>query len=183
MKHSVQDQLSQDHRNIARLLGLMNHELDQVADAEVANMELLLDIMRYVTAYPDQVHHPLEDLMFESLYEREPELRERIGQMFDEHRLLAQKGGDFLHMLQTVVDGSMIERDVLVENGRAYADLLYNHMVYENEVVFPLADRGLSESDWTEVGRKFESQRDPLFGPIKDDDFASLLATIEDEAV
>lgn len=182
MKETVQSQLNEDHRNIAWLLKLMKRETELVEKAEPANLELLHDIMRYMTTYPDDVHHRLEDLMFRSLMERQPATRDALARMYDEHEELAHKGQSLLTMLRQVVDGALVERQALVTESRGYTDLLYRHMVYENETVYPLADQSLQDDDWSDVAQRFEAQKDPVFGPIKDADFTSLLDFIARES-
>ena len=182
MKESVKSQLSTDHRNVARLLAVLGDQLDKVEQAENANFDLMTDVMHYMTTYPDQVHHRLEDLLYQTLYAQRSEFRPMLDRMFEEHTALADKGGALYRVLEGVVDGRMVERTELVGSGRAYVDLLRNHMIYENEQVFPIADDQLDAASWTDVATRFAAQRDPVFGDVQDEQFAVLLAHIKDEA-
>ena len=52
-----------DHVNFARLLNLLEGELDLLHDAGSPHYQLMLDIMYYMTHYSDVLHHPKEDLV------------------------------------------------------------------------------------------------------------------------
>ena len=161
MKSLVQAQLSVDHRNAARLLSLMDRELEHLRETDLADMDLLRDIMGYMTTYPDKVHHPLEDLMFKSLVEREPQASGPVERMQVEHEELARRGKSFLESLELIVDGSMVEREALVDAGQQYSTMLRNHMLYENETLFPLAEQSLTEDTWNDIAARFDEQKDP----------------------
>jgi len=51
-----------EHVNFAKLLNLLEAELDLFHKGDSPNYELMLDIMFYMTHYPDVLHHPREDL-------------------------------------------------------------------------------------------------------------------------
>ena len=181
---NVLDDLHQDHRNIRELLGLLGSELDAVADASGGDFELMRDIMIYMTGYPDYTHHPKEDLMFERMRERgvAPDTEETIAKLFREHGALADKGGVFRDMLSGVVDGAMVEREVLVATGRDYVEFLRYHVRLEDETVFIEAERVLDDTDWSVVGTAFEAQSDPVFGPAVEDGFRNLYEHIRQSA-
>ena len=60
-----------DHANFARLLDLLEAQLDLFHRGETPHYELMLDIMFYMTHYPDVLHHPKEDMAFTRIRERE----------------------------------------------------------------------------------------------------------------
>ena len=170
------DELSQDHRNIRELLGLLARELDAVGDASGGNFELMRDIMIYMTRYPDRTHHPKEDLMFERMRERgvAPDTEGTIEKLLREHAALAEKGNAFRDMLVSVVDGALVEREALVAAGRDYAEFLGYHATLEDETVFVVAVELLDEADWSAIEKAFEAQSDPVFGPVVQHEFRTL---------
>ena len=74
----IMRQLRDDHRNVALMMDLLERQLDAVHRMERADFDLMHDVMRYMTRYPDQVHHPKEDLMFERMGADEPGLARAI---------------------------------------------------------------------------------------------------------
>ena len=60
-----------EHTNFATLLCLLECELERFHKGEPPDYDLMLDIMFYMTHYPDVSHHPKEDLAFARIRERE----------------------------------------------------------------------------------------------------------------
>ena len=176
--------LHQDHRNIRDLLGLLAREIDAVDEVSGGDFELMRDIMVYMIRYPDHTHHPKEDLMFERMRKRgvAPETKATIDKLLREHVALAEKGAAFRNMLASVVDGAMVERDVLVATGRDYADFLGYHARLEDETIFIEASKLLDEADWTAIESAFEAEIDPVFGPVVREEFRTLYEHIRNRA-
>ena len=176
--------LHQDHSNIRDLLGLLAREIAAVDEVSGGDFELMRDIMVYMTRYPDHTHHPKEDLMFERMRKRgvAPETQATIDKLLREHGALAEKGAAFRDMLASVIDGAMVERDVLVATGRDYADFLGYHARLEDETVFIEASKLLDEADWAAIERAFEAQADPVFGPVVRQEFRTLYEHIRNRA-
>ncbi len=61
----VMDKLHADHAHIARLMSLLEEQIQLIHAEENPDAPLMQDIMAYMTHYPDLIHHPLEDLIFE----------------------------------------------------------------------------------------------------------------------
>jgi hemerythrin-like domain-containing protein len=178
----IMERLKTDHRNIARLLATLTKQMDVVRAEQNADFELVHDIMVYMTHYPDHTHHPMEDLVFRKLVNYDSSAEGVVIRLEREHAGLAKKGTRFLEMLRHVVDGALVERDVLENTGRDYIDFLASHMATEDSEAFPRAEKALTAQDWEEVESNFEARADPVFGPIIDDEFRSLYDYIQRES-
>lgn len=176
----LMDNLGRDHQNVASLLELLDRQLTAVHDVESADFELMRDVMLYMTAYPDTVHHPLEDLVFERLAAAHPPSQDLVDQLAREHRDLARKGAKFRELLIHVVDGGLVARADLETTGRDYVGFLVHHMALEDEKAFPLARTMLGKKDWQWVQGQLKATEDPIFGPVREQQFASLFRHIED---
>jgi hemerythrin-like domain-containing protein len=179
---AIMEQLKADHGNISRLLATLEEQMGVVHDEENADFELMHDIMMYMTHYPDHTHHPMEDLVFQKLTRHDNGAEAMVAQLAREHVGLAEKGQHFREMLRHVVDGSMVERNVLEETGRDYVAFLRSHMEIEDSDAFPRAERALSSEDWEDVASSIEARVDPVFGPIVADEFRSLFDYIQRES-
>lgn len=179
---AIMDQLKVDHRNVARMLDLLERQLRALHDADQVDFELMHDIMVYMTHYPDTTHHPKEDLMLERLRERDASTAEVVARVMREHEGLSSKGTAFLDMLRHVVDGAMVARDELENVGHDYVDFLRHHMTMEDQQAFPLAEQTLLEEDWAEVAVAFAAQEDPVFGPVVQEQFKALLQFIQNQS-
>ena len=174
---TVMDDLHRDHSNVREMLRLLERELGAVSDLSGGDFELMRDIMVYMTRYPDHTHHPKEDLMFGRMRDRgvTADIEHTIAKLVVEHEALAQKGSAFRDMLIGVVDGALVERDTLVEKGRDYAGFLSYHADLEDGTVFLESARLLDDADWCAIEQAFLDQLDPVFGPIVQHEFDSLI--------
>jgi hypothetical protein len=78
--------LEQEHSDMRRLLDLIKTEADT---ARTPDLDLLHEIVEYCLAYPDQYHHPKEDLIYAALRRHDPEGTGAIDDIVAEHRELA----------------------------------------------------------------------------------------------
>lgn len=179
---TIMEQLKRDHTNIARLLATLEAQIDVVRDEENADFELMHDIMIYMSHYPDHTHHPMEDLVFARLLTHDSDASDIVARLEREHRALSEKGGRFLEMLRHVVDGALVERDVLESTGRDYVEFLRSHMETEDAEAFPRAEQSLTDADWRDVASGMEAREDPVFGPVIAEEFRSLYEYIRRES-
>ena len=100
----------------------------------------------------------------------------------EENAGLAEKGQRFKEMLRHVVDGALVERDVLENTGRDYITFLRSHMEIEDSDAFPRVEQALSDEDWEDVTSSIEARIDPVFGPVIADEFRSLYDYIQRES-
>ena len=56
--------LQQEHRNVAKVLALIQQQAINLATRAPANFRLLEGCMLYLSSYPEQCHHPKEDLVY-----------------------------------------------------------------------------------------------------------------------
>ena len=85
--------LNTDHRNFAQLLDVFEIQLDHALDPDMkTDFPLMRDVMLYMTRYPDQFHHPKEDLLFTALVIRDRSIRAVVEELREAHRELATQG-------------------------------------------------------------------------------------------
>jgi len=175
----ILDNLHQDHVHMAQITAVAARELAAVEAGQRADLELLEDIMRYVTGYPDTHHHPIEDIVFAQLKLRAPAAADEIDAILSEHRQVIEFGIRFLEAIQAVQEDVVMIRDDFVLTGREYLSLLERHMGIEESRLFPLAKSTLTAEDWHHLDELIEQQPDPLFGASLDEDYRLLRQYIE----
>ncbi len=156
----ILNQLQLDHKNMDRLLRKLTDLLDQEASS---GYEVTKSVIHYMTHYPDVVHHPTEDLMFEHLIRRDQALQRVVDKLIAEHEGLAETGRLLLE-LASAAHGDSRAADTLRQEGHSYIVSLRQHMSIEESQVFPHARVLLTERDWTEIDAKRRPFADPLFG-------------------
>ena len=73
--------LRQEHRNIEKLLLVLERELGVFARGDRPDYEVVHAVIGYFQVYPDTYHHPLEDMVFEKLKVRNSSAAARIGDL------------------------------------------------------------------------------------------------------
>lgn len=180
--HTTHD-LRADHTNFAELLNVLEAQFNIAVDATgKADLGVMRDVMDYMTHYPDQFHHPKEDLVFKQLVLRQPMTEPLVQKLLTDHQLLAREGMALLKILRDVADGELASRDTLRSVGCAYVEHLRSHMEVEEDEIFGLADEHLSEEDWIEINEQIAHTVDPLFGEITEEKYRALCEFIRRES-
>ena len=163
-----------EHINFATLLDLLEAELDRFSSGRAPDYELMLDIMFYMTHYPDALHHPKEDLAFAKIAERHPGVRPLVEALAGEHALLKREGDALVIALDDIVNGAITSRDHVEAPGRAYIAAFRRHLDAEEANILPLAEALLDRDDWAAIDRALLKLDDPLFGRTRDGRYEAL---------
>ncbi len=152
-----------EHANFARLIDLLDRQLEAFHRGDSVDYELMLDVMYYMTHYPDLQHHPKEDLAFARLREREPGVTAIVDELSAEHAQLRQAGDELTRALDAIVDGSIETREHVEAPARAYVAMFRRHMNREEAQILPLARRVLTGQDWAAIDSAIAHLDDPLY--------------------
>ena len=163
-----------EHVNFAALLNRLEAELQRFHKGESPDYQLMLDIMFYMTHYPDVLHHPKEDLAFARLKERDAGVRAIVDELAGQHAQLKATGEALVNALDEIVDGSITSREHVEAPGRAYLSDFRRHMILEETSILPLAAKLLNDDDWAEINAAIRHVDDPLVGENAEERFAAL---------
>jgi hemerythrin-like domain-containing protein len=171
-----------EHSNLSRLLGLIEKQVARAEAGKRMDEELLRLASDYFLDYPDQCHHPKEDLVYNLLRMRDPESRAGLRDLVTDHRRLhelAQAFSDAVRRLHEEPQaGKPTPREVMLEFTKHYRQ----HMQLEEERFFPLAEQRLSRDDWDSLDFTMFDRDDPLFDHVVEKRFATLREGIERRA-
>lgn len=171
---NVIKKLRTDHANMSRLLNELEAQLGLFHAGENPDYILMMDIMQYMSHYPDLFHHPKENFIFKRLIERDPSARLVVKDLMQKHKTLAESGKQFADSLRTVLSEVLVEREAFEVQGRDYVRTLRRHIDVEESQVFPLAERVLTEEDWKDIDNAMEAIEDPLFGTTVQQEYRAL---------
>ena len=161
----VIDVLRQEHRNIEKMLRVLERELSVFDRGAQPNYEAILGVIEYLKDYPDSCHHPKEDVIFEKLKSRNPTAAAKIGDLHHEHKEEANR----LRRVSQAVDRVLSDQDLVRRNVaeiiREFIDHERQHMEKEERIFFPVALNVLRPQDWAEIALKLADRRDPLYEP------------------
>src|SRR6266702_8060631 len=102
------ERLSQEHRNIEKLLAILERELEVFDRGDRPDYEVIRAVISYFEVYPEVYHHPQEDLVFARLKTRDPAAASKVGDPAREH----QKGGERLRRVAHAIDSVLAGREV-----------------------------------------------------------------------
>jgi hemerythrin-like domain-containing protein len=164
----VIDILRQEHRNIEKLLRVLERELDVFARGERPDYEVVHAVIAYFQVYPDAYHHPLEDRVFEKLRVRDSTAAAKIGDLAADH----QRGAERLRRVAQAVESVLADRELLRQTVndiiRDFIEQERRHMTMEEQVFFPAAINALEPTDWAEIASRLRDRSDPLFSEVEE---------------
>ena len=159
----LMDELRLDHRNMAIVLDLMEGLVEEMEAGKDPDFELLEEIMRYMTIYPDAVHHPKEDVMYEKLRSKRPDLSDDLDHVPDDHREIAELGTVLRSEVEAINAGAAVRRQKMIEDAAAYITRLRNHMRWEEEDLFSRIDLMLNAEPYRVDISSIGQIKDPVF--------------------
>ena len=172
------EKLHDDHKNIARLLHLLEEQISQLEAGEYTDFPLISNIMHYFANYPDIHHHPYEDFIFDVLKTKDKSTAESINSIHDEHKKMAETSAKLFDQVTQLQGNAVFPRDELVQDFKDYIANYYAHMNKEEDDLLPRADSTLNEEDWTNISSELDMDDDPVFGNIVDKQYAGLYKAI-----
>ena len=175
---TLMNHLRQDHRNMAILLNLLERETDRLHAEQDADIELMLDILRYMTVYPDVVHHPNEDKVYAELNAARPDLATGMHRVTKDHREIEQQGNSLRDLCARAESGEPVRRVELVSSASRYIDSLRSHMNWEESDLFKRIDRMVADGHEHIQLARLVNMRDPVFSKECDAQFLGLVESL-----
>ncbi len=174
------DELREDHRNMALVLNVLDSTIETAAGGADPDFELVDEIMRYMTVYPDAVHHPKEDIVYAELLNERPDLREELDDVPDDHRQIAALGNRLRDEVEAVIAGAAVRRVQFIEDAHDYVRRLRDHMQWEETVLFGHVDKMIGETPRAFDVEEFLHIKDPVFELEVEAGFRRLIASLKD---
>lgn len=173
--------LKEDHQHIAQVLKVLESELAKYDDDSAEpDLDLVMSVIDYISAYPDAIHHPLEDLLFEKLRDDDrmsEDERALIRLNVAEHRDIIAATKSLAADIQRIFNDGIVPIERLKQDLNDYVQTQFVHMRREEEKLFPLAETHLTNTEWQTLQDQSPTANDPLFGQLEDQ-YESLLRYI-----
>lgn len=170
--------LQLEHRKIGKVLGVLQHQLSQLKAGLPVDRLLFDTAMDYLAGFPDQCHHPKEDLVYRKLASRFPALADSVRDLTREHEDI----GHLTRELRQAFSDSRLQTDVgdaaLAERLQEFLEFYNLHMTMEEQHFFPTALQHLSQRDFEEIDFSLYEQLDSELSQESEATFASLLSAV-----
>ena len=177
------EELMNEHRAILSALDVLEAICQQIDEGKPCAADDIGRILEFLKTFADRCHHAKEEKLLFPALERAgvPNERGPIGVMLSEHELGRKYIGLMSKALEGVRSGSRGAPADLASSARAYINLLRAHIMKENEVLFPLAERRLSADDQKELSTAFARYEEEEIGRSEHERFHSMLRKLHDE--
>ena len=168
-----------EHHQMADILGIVEEQLS--LDTEM-DLGLIRNIVEYFREYPDQCHHPVEDLIYRYIEKRRPELSENLAPILRDHKGISESTAKLGSVLDSVTAGGNGGGKEFRTLMKKFVDSYRSHMEAEERDFFPTALTELQDDDWAEIEYIVFDSRDPLYNKEAEDRFRSLRQEIDKRA-
>lgn len=168
-----------EHRSLAAVIHALQFLVRRMQEGKRPSAELLGAILHYLTRFPERLHHPAEDrFLFAPLRARTNEAAEVLDLLEKEHAEGLAREARLLEALSALNAGMPGAVENFAGAVETYAGFYWAHMMREESIILPLAERVLSEDEWQAAAQGFAANADPLFGGDTAQDFAALFSRI-----
>mgnify|MGYP001766545158 CR=1 FL=1 len=176
---SPTEQLKAEHEGVKLMLKILGKVCDK---ADEINREHFAKMLEFLKVFVDKCHHGKEeDLLLPAMIETGvPKDKGVIKFTLLEH----VEGRGYIKGMSEAFDklknGDRQALTKIAENGKKYIALLIQHIEKENTMLFPLADKVLSQTKQTELEEGFEKLEVERIGLGKHEEFHKLLHQLKE---
>jgi len=168
--------LLKEHRLIEQMMGSLETLLFQVAAHKTTpTREIVGRYATFIRDFADSFHHAKEeDRLFEAMVENGfPKEMGPIAIMLQEHEIGRSHVGALLELAQGEGDLTPDDLSVMSRNARGYIDLLREHIMKEDNILYPMAEQGLSPEIMAQLLSSFQDFEENEMGGGMYDRFAA----------
>ena len=176
---TIMKELREDHRNMSMILDLLDDAVREASSGRDPDFELIEEIMRYVTVYPDAVHHPKEDIVYDQLRTRRPDLADGLDDVPADHRDIAALGSALRDDVEAINAGAAVRREKFIADTSGYVSRLREHIGWEERDLFKRIDSMLDAEEQNVDVSEFQHIKDPVFELEIESGFRRLLESLK----
>jgi hemerythrin-like domain-containing protein len=143
------DRLLIEHDHILKTLNLLEMQFLDICRGGTPDYSLMRSVIVYIQEYPEQVHHPLEDMIFSILLERVDEVK-LIQELITEHTELEIETRKLRESLELLKSGIVSEEEIKKKLS-TFLVRQRQHIYIEEDKVHPLIQSVLTKKDWNHV--------------------------------
>lgn len=158
--------IRREHRNIARVLTVLEEEVAALSEAGGApSFDHLFAVVHYIRVFPDVFHHAKEEhYLFQILRNRHADTVGALDELERQHRdgaiLIDNLDGALQACKRDFPDGLEALRAAV----ETYVEMQRAHIAMEERDILPLAEEALTADERAALAVAFGQNEDPLFG-------------------
>jgi hemerythrin-like domain-containing protein len=175
--------LSHEHRVIEHVLGALESAAARIDTGQPIRPGFFLDAAEFISGFADGCHHQKEEgLLFEALASNGLSKDQGpVAVMLAEHEMGREFTRGMRSAAQRWAAGDESAKTEVATYTRNYAALLRQHIVKEDNILFPMADRMLPASQQAQLVAAFDRFEEEETGAGAHEKFHALAEQLEQE--
>jgi len=176
--------LMAEHEVIQRVIGSLEAAAIMLENGQYVRPGFFTDAADFIKGFADGCHHVKEEqVLFRTMEQYGvPGQGGPVGVMLFEHEQGRQFTRGIRAAAQKLAAGDVSAREAVVQNTRGYTALLRQHILKENNVLFPMADQVIPVSEHDRVFESFEHIEHEETGEGVHEKYLALAEALEKEA-
>jgi len=166
-----------EHDHIRKTLNLLEIQFLDLCRGRTPDLSMMRSIVVYIQEYPEQAHHPLEDMIYSVLLERKEKVM-LLHNLVTDHTDLELVTRKLRESLDSYIKGSF-SKEMLKHQLSTFLIRQRQHLYTEEIEIYPLAQRILTKADWEKIQSAVPYRDDPIFGERTQNDYEILYREIE----
>ena len=169
--------LKVEHEQLLRKLNLLESQYFEMCRGNTPDYSLMHSIIVYIQEYPEQIHHPLEDMIYSILLERVDDAG-FVEKLISEHTKMEAVTREIRESLESL-PGCAASGEKLMQQLSGFLVGQRQHIYTEESVVFPLVQRALTAEDWKRLEYMTPILDEPIRGKRTWNDYMRLSREID----
>ena len=169
--------LKLEHGHLLRKLNLLELQYLDMCRGKTPDYSLMRSIIVYIQEYPEQIHHPLEDMIYSILLER-VDGAEFVQELISEHTQLEAVTRELRESLESL-PGCSASNEKIKQQLSEFLVGQRQHIYTEESKVFPLVQSALTKEDWRRIQYMTPILDEPICGRRTWSDYERLSREIE----
>jgi len=156
--NNVTQVLSEEHQIILRVINAAFKECEDIEQGKAIELSFFQKTIDFIRNYADKFHHAKEEeILFIAMLESADQMHcNPIPVMLHEHA----ESRELVQGMEEAISENNIEK--LIDNTRAYGMLLQQHIYKEDNVLYPMAEQGLTNEQKVVIKQKYQEANSKL---------------------
>jgi len=166
MYSKIVEALKNAHRMMEHVLTLIRLQADMLhPKTRQEEYVFLKKAIGYMHHYPGLIHYPAEELIFRHLLQSARDSTHLCIKLTEQHNEFNILEATLFKYIRQAQHGETAVRELIQKLINTYCTEQSEHIIMEEEEIFPQAINLLGADDWLDIGCKSNLEMDPLGNP------------------